>query len=85
MPEPVRYRYKGIQSGTIAMLWYRTEIPDAGMMLLGIGIYEEFHEFSSKGKFLDDRVLSRVGKYLGFWSFSYGLEFVRISHCPNSD
>jgi hypothetical protein len=30
IPEPVRYRKKGTQSGT-GMLWYRTEIQDAGM------------------------------------------------------
>jgi len=41
--------------------------------------------FPLKAIFIDDSVLSRVGKYLGFWFFSYGLEFVRISHCPNSD
>jgi len=33
MPEPVRYRNKGIQYGT-EMLRYRTDIPDAG----GIGL-----------------------------------------------
>jgi hypothetical protein len=30
LPEPVRYRNKGTQSGT-GMLRYRTEIQDAGM------------------------------------------------------
>jgi hypothetical protein len=32
MTEPVRYRNKGSQSGT-GMLWYRTEIQDAGMLM----------------------------------------------------
>jgi hypothetical protein len=32
MPEPVRFRNKGTQSGT-RMVWYQTEMSDAGMMM----------------------------------------------------